>query len=182
VIVAANTAWYVARASGVLAFVLLTVTVLLGVLLSGRKTLPGWPRYAVEDVHRFANLLTWSFVGLHVLGLLADNFIGFTVAQVLVPFASHYRPTATAAGILAAELLGALALTNVYRKRLPYTLWRRAHYLNFAVWVLAFVHGIAAGTDTADAWMMFVYLTAAAAVAGAATWRAPILRGFSAPS
>jgi sulfoxide reductase heme-binding subunit YedZ len=163
----------------VLASVFLTLTVLLGVLLAGRKTLPGWPRFAVEDVHRFANFLTWSFVGLHVLALLADNFVGFTVAEVLLPFASHYRPAATAAGIVAAELLGALALTNAYRTRLPYTFWRRAHSLNFAVWALAFVHGIAVGSDTGGSWMTTVYLVAAASVAGATTWR--VLRPPPAP-
>jgi methionine sulfoxide reductase heme-binding subunit len=171
VIVAANPAWYVARAGGVLAFALLTVTVLLGVLLAGRKTLPGWPLFAVEDVHRFANLLTWSFIGLHVVALLADTYIGFSVAEVLIPFASHYRPAATAAGVVGLELLAALALTNAYRDRLPYAVWRRAHYLNFAVWLLALMHGVAAGTDARAVWAGALYAVSAAAVAGAIAWR-----------
>jgi predicted ferric reductase len=171
VTVAANPAWYVARAGGVLAFALLTITVLLGVLLAGRKTLPRWPRFAVEDVHRFANLLTWSFVGLHVVALLADTFIGFSVADVLVPFASHHRRAATAAGVVGAEFLAALAITNAYRDRLPYAVWRRAHYLNFAVWTLALVHGVAAGTDSPAAWADALYVIAAASVACATTWR-----------
>jgi methionine sulfoxide reductase heme-binding subunit len=179
VIVAANPAWYVARAGGVLAFALVTVTVLVGVLLAGRKTLPGWPRFAVEDVHRFANLLTWSFIGLHVLALLADTYIGFSVAEVLVPFASHYRPAATAAGVVAMELLAALAVTNAYRDRLPYAVWRRAHYLNFAVWLLALVHGVAAGTDADAVWAGALYVVSAAAVAGGVAWRA-LRRGLAA--
>jgi sulfoxide reductase heme-binding subunit YedZ len=176
VILAANPAWYVARSGGMLAFALLTVTVLLGLLLAGRKTLPRWPRFAVEDVHRFANLLTWSFVGVHVVALLADTFIGFSLAEVLVPFASHYRPAATAAGVVGAELLAALAITNTYRKRLPYAVWRRAHYLNFGVWALALVHGVAAGTDTGAAWAIPLYVAAAASVACATAWRVLRLR------
>jgi sulfoxide reductase heme-binding subunit YedZ len=180
VIVAANPAWYVARAGGVLAFALLTVTVLLGLLLAGRKTLPRWPRFAIEDVHRFANLLTWSFVGVHVLALLADTFIGFSPVEVLVPFASHYRPAATAAGVVGAELLAALAITNAYRNRLPHAVWRRAHYLNFGVWALALVHGVAAGTDTAAAWAIALYVAAAASVTCVTAWRVLRLRSAGA--
>ena len=62
-----NTAWYVARAGGVVAYVLLTATVLVGLAMSGRARLRRWPRFAVEDVHRFAGLVTWSFIGVHVL-------------------------------------------------------------------------------------------------------------------
>ena len=79
---------------------------------------------------------------------------------------------AVAAGVVGAELLAALALTNRLRDRLPYSTWRRTHYLNFAVWLLALVHGVTAGTDSGSSWAVFVYLVAAAAVVGATTWRA----------
>ena len=105
-------AWYVARSGGMVAFGLLTASVLLGILLAGRKTLPRWPRFAVEDVHRFAGTLTWTFIGVHVAGLLVDTYIGFSLRQVLIPFTSSYRPAATAAGIVGAELLAAIGITN----------------------------------------------------------------------
>jgi methionine sulfoxide reductase heme-binding subunit len=143
--------WYLARASGVVAFVLLTVAVVLGLTLSGRAKLRYWPRFAVEDVHRFAGLLTGAFVSLHVLALFADSYMPFSLPQLVVPGASTYRPLATALGVVAAELLFALAITNRYRKRLSYRFWRRAHYVNFAVWGLALAHGLAAGSDRA-AW------------------------------
>jgi DMSO/TMAO reductase YedYZ heme-binding membrane subunit len=73
---------------------------------------------------------------------------------------------------VATELLLALAITNHYRKRLSYGFWRRAHYLNFAVWGLALIHGIAAGTDRTAAWASLTYIGAAAAVAGMVAWRA----------
>jgi len=75
-------------------------------------------------------------------------------------------------GVLAAELLAALALTNRYRRRLPYRLWRRAHYLNFAVWLLALVHGVTVGTDGRTAWMTALYAVACGSVAGLDVWRA----------
>jgi hypothetical protein len=73
--------------------------------------------------------------------------------------------------VIAAELLVALAITNRYRKALPHRFWRRAHYLNFAVWALALVHGITAGTDTRSLWATATYLSAAALVGGLTTAR-----------
>jgi len=171
VIVAAGTAWYAARAGGMLAYLLLTASVVVGLLMSGRARLQRWPRFAVEDVHRFAGLLAGAFVGVHVLGLLADTYVRFSVAQVLVPGTSSYRPLATGLGVVALELLAALAVANRYRKRLPYRFWRRTPSPNFAVWSLALVHGIAAGTDSGTPWAVALYGVAAASVAGLVAWR-----------
>ena len=164
-------AWYAARAGGILAFTLVTASVVLGLALSGRARLGLWPRFAVEDVHRFADLLAGTFVGIHVLALLLDTYVPFSLAQILVPGTASYRPLPTALGVVAVELLAALAVANHYRKRLPYRLWRRAHYLNFAVWALALVHGIASGTDSGTPWAVALYALAAGAVAGLLVWR-----------
>lgn len=153
------------------ALVLLTATVVIGMLMSSRARLGRWPRFAVEDVHRFANLLTWSFVGVHAAALLADNYYSFSVADLLVPGIAPYRPLATALGIVALELLAALALANRLRGTLPHSFWRRAHYANFAVWVLALTHGIAAGTDRDTTWGVAVFALCAAAVGGVLAWR-----------
>jgi len=164
-------AWYAARAGGIVAFALLTIAVVVGLTLSGRARMKHWPRFAVEDVHRFLGLLTGTFVGIHVLALLVDTYLPFSVAQVLVPGTAPYRPLATALGVIALELLVALAVTNRYRKRLSYRLWRRAHYLNFAVWLLALVHGITSGTDSGTAWGVALYASAGAAVGALGMWR-----------
>src|ERR1700722_1516275 len=156
--------WYMARAGGIVAYLLLTFTVCAGIGLAGRARVPGFPRFAVNDLHRFAGILTGTFIGIHVGAILLDSYVHFTVPQVLVPFASSYRTVAVALGIVAAELLIALAVTNRLRKVLPRRIWRRAHYLNFAVWALATIHGITAGTDNAAAWLMAIYLIAIATV------------------
>jgi sulfoxide reductase heme-binding subunit YedZ len=169
--VTASFTWYLARAGGLLAFGLLTLSVLAGLTLSGRARLKGWPRFAIEDIHRFLGLLTGVFIALHVGALLLDGYLPFSVVSVLVPGTAPYRPVASAVGVVAMELLLALAITNRYRKRLSYWTWRRLHYLNFAVWVLALVHGIAAGTDTRDFWALSAFAVAAGAVAGATAWR-----------
>ncbi len=167
----ATVTWYVARAGGLMAFALLTVSVLVGLALSGRARLERWPRFALEDVHRFAGLLAGCFVALHVLVLLVDDFVPFSFSQLIVPGASSYRPVATAVGVIAAELLLALAVTNVLRRRLPHPLWRTAHMLNLGVWALALAHGIAAGSDSASVWAVGLYALSAAAVVGLSAWR-----------
>jgi sulfoxide reductase heme-binding subunit YedZ len=158
--------WYIERAGGILAYALLSGSVILGLTLSGRAKRPGWPRFAVEDVHRFVGLLAGTFIVIHVSALLVDNYLPFSLTQILVPGDSPYRPVSVAFGVVGAELLAALAVTNHYRKSLSHNFWRRAHYLNFAVWLLALVHGIAAGTDRGTVWALALYIGTASVVAG----------------
>src|SRR3954470_16788409 len=112
--------WYVARAGGLAAFSLLTATTLVGLGLSGRLRLAHWPRFAVEDVHQFAGVLTGAFIALHGLALLVDGSLPFSLGQLLVPGTAPYRPLATALGVVAAELLAAIAIANHFRNRLSY--------------------------------------------------------------
>jgi sulfoxide reductase heme-binding subunit YedZ len=163
--------WYAARASGVAAYVVLSLVVSLGLGLGGKAQSRTWPRFSIEDVHRFGGLLVGSLIGIHVLAIAADSFLPFSLTQLLVPFTSSYRPLWTGLGIAAAELLLALAVTNHYRRRLPYSFWRKAHYLNFAVWALASVHGLMAGTDRGATWLALLYAASVALVAALATWR-----------
>jgi methionine sulfoxide reductase heme-binding subunit len=157
--------WYAARAAGVAAYVLVTVTVSLGLTMSSGRRLLRWPRFAVEDVHRFAGILVGVFVALHVVTIAVDSYLRFSVDALVVPFVSSYRPLWTACGIVAAELLVALAVTNRLRRRLAYATWRRIHYANFAVWLAATLHGLAAGTDRGMWWLLALELPAVALVA-----------------
>jgi methionine sulfoxide reductase heme-binding subunit len=170
--VTANPAiWYAARASGVAAYVVLSLVVSLGLTLGGRAQNRRWPRFSVEEVHRFGGLLVGSLIGIHVLAIAADSFLPFSLTQLLVPFTSRYRPLWTGLGIAAAELLAALAVTNHYRRRLPYGFWRKAHYLNFAVWALASLHGLMSGTDRGTAWLAILYGVSVAMVVMLLVWR-----------
>lgn len=163
--------WYVARAAGIAAYLLVTGVVLLGLTMAGKKTSTRWPRFAVEDVHRFGGLLVGSFVVLHVVTIAIDSWLPFSIASILVPLVSRYRPLWVALGVVAAELLVALAVTNHYRRRLPYAFWRRAHYLNFAVWAAATLHGVGSGTDRSAPWALALYALASASVGAATLWR-----------
>ena len=163
--------WYAARASGVAAYVVLSVVVALGLTLGGKAQSRRWPRFSVEEVHRFGGLLVGSLIGVHVLAIAADSFLPFSLTQLLVPFTSSYRPLWTGLGIAAAELLVALAITNHYRRRLPYSFWRKAHYLNFAVWGFASLHGLMAGTDRGAPWLAIIYGVSVATVLMLLVWR-----------
>lgn len=163
--------WYAARASGVAAYVVLSLVVSLGLGLGGKAQNRRWPRFSLEDVHRFGGLLVGSLIGIHVLTIAADSFLPFSLTQLLVPFTASYRPLWTGLGIAAAELLLALAVTNHYRKRMPYRYWRAAHYLNFAVWTLASLHGLMTGTDRGAPWLAILYGVSVATVLMLLLWR-----------
>jgi sulfoxide reductase heme-binding subunit YedZ len=169
--------WYAARAAGIAAYLVLTLVVTLGLSMAGKARSSKWPKFAVEDVHRFGGLLVGFFVAVHVLTIAIDSYLPFSLTQLLVPFTARYRPLWTGLGIAAAELLVALALTNHYRRRVPYRYWRRAHYLNFAVWTAATLHGIGSGTDRNAPWLIVLYAASAASVVTLVLWRALRPRG-----
>jgi predicted ferric reductase len=158
------TTWYIARSSGIVAYLLLSSSVVLGALMAGRAKF-AWPRFAVDEVHRFLALLAGVFIVVHGSALLLDTVVPISLKQELVPFSSPYRPFAVALGVLAAELMAAVGITNLFRSRLPHKVWRRAHYLTLAVWGLATVHGFVAGTDRLDPWFAGIAVATVASVA-----------------
>jgi sulfoxide reductase heme-binding subunit YedZ len=163
--------WYAARASGIAAYVLLTLVVAIGISMGGKAQSKHWPRFSVEDIHRFGGLLVGSLIAIHVATIAVDSFLPFSIVNLLVPFTAGYRPIWTGLGIAAAEILLALAVTNHYRKRMPHRYWRTAHYLNFGVWTLASIHGLMSGTDRGAAWLAVVYGVCVASVVMLLLWR-----------
>ena len=157
------TVWYTARSAGIVAYLLLSASVVLGLSMSARTTFR-WPRFAIEEVHRFLTIVTAVFLTLHGASLLLDKVSPISLGQELVPFADRYRPFAVGLGIMAAELMAAIGVTNLLRKRIPHRLWRRAHYLTLVVWLSATVHGLLSGTDRADPWFLALVGMAVASV------------------
>lgn len=145
-----NLAWYVSRAAGLVSWVLLALSIGWGLLLAsrvaGRRPGPKW----LLDVHRFLGGLAVVFVAVHVLALLADEYVTFTPTQLLVPFASTYRPTGVAAGVVALYLLLAVELTSLLRRHIPKRIWRSVHLLSYGLFALGTVHLFMAGTDAAN--------------------------------
>lgn len=158
--------WFVSRGSGFAAFALLTAAVVFGLALSLRLTSQRWPRAVTNDVHRtLTNLALWM-TGLHMVTLLVDSQSGFGLRELLVPFASGYRPVATSLGILAMFSVVAVAVSTKLRGRIGYRRWRKLHGLAFGAYAAALFHGLFAGTDTGTSWSTFVYLGSATLVGG----------------
>ena len=140
--------WYVARASGLVAWGLLTASMLWGFLTAtkilGRRPRPSW----VLDLHRFFGGLAVIFVGVHLVGLMLDSYVEFSLPDLFVPFVADWRPLAMAWGITAFYLLVAVELTSLLKKRMALKTWRWIHWLSYPLFALATVHMIQAGTDT----------------------------------
>jgi hypothetical protein len=99
------------------------------------------------DLHRWLGGLALAFTGVHVLAIMADTYVHFGLASVLVPLASHWHPLAVAWGVVSLYLLAAVELTSLARRHLAHRLWRRVHVLSFPLFVSSTVHGLSAGTD-----------------------------------
>lgn len=164
-----HTFWYLSRAAGLSAYVMLCVNIALGLALS----LPLLERFAVKwrvfDLHQFTGLLLVALLGLHVLALLGDRYIGFTLPQLLVPFLSSYRPLEMALGVLAFYLTLVVTFTFYIRQRIGQRVWRLIHHGSFGVFALSLLHGILSGTDTSTVWALVIYAGSALAI-GWLTW------------
>lgn len=166
------TFWILARAGGIAAYTMLTGSVLAGLVLKSRPFGRALKAAAVTDLHRTLALLALAFTALHGLALTLDRTVPISPAALLVPGLAPYRPAATAAGVLAAELAVVITASFRYRKRIGIKAWRKLHWLTYAVFAGATVHGLAAGSDSARPWAQALYLGAAGAVALATAWRA----------
>lgn len=139
--------WYVARSGGLVSWWLASLTVLWGLSLSTRlirgRGVPAW----LLGSHRHLGALTLVFTAVHVGGLVADDYVDFGIADVLLPFATTWRPGAVAWGIVTFHLLVAIEVTSLLMKRIRRSLWRAVHLASFAVFAMGSAHAFTAGTD-----------------------------------
>ncbi|MGZ4400006.1 MAG: ferric reductase-like transmembrane domain-containing protein [Gaiellaceae bacterium] len=163
--------WYLTRGSGVVAMLLLTLVVVLGVTQTVRWRSERWPRFIVAGLHRNVTLLAIVFLVVHVVTTLADGFAPIGLKDVFIPFAGRYRPLWLGFGALALDLLLALTITSLLRARVGQRLWRGLHWLAYAAWPFALVHGLGTGSDTKVGWMLVLTFACIFAVVLAILWR-----------
>jgi sulfoxide reductase heme-binding subunit YedZ len=156
--------WYLDRATGVVALVLMTLTVVLGVVVRRDGRLPGLPRSGAVRVHRNVGLLSALLLVVHVTTAVLDPFVDIGAAAALVPFASGWSPLTVGLGTLAVDLLVLVVATSLLRDRVRPRLWRAVHLTSYAMWPLAFGHALATGTDVGSGWLLALVLGCAAAV------------------
>ncbi len=157
--------WYLSRASGLVAFVLLWASMASGVLISN-KLARIWPgAYTAFDLHQYTSLLGLAFGTFHAVILLADRYIGFTLGQILVPFAgADYRPLWVGLGQLSIYLSVVVSFTFYIRKRIGTRAWRLIHYISYAIFAITLLHGVESGTDSSNPWVLAIYWLAAASL------------------
>ena len=163
--------WYIARASGIIAWLFITASVIWGIMLS-TKLFPAHRRPAwLLDLHRGFGALSVLFVFTHVAALIADNWIHFDIVDVLVPFASEWKPWQVALGVFAMWGLVIVEVTSLAMKRLPKKVWRGIHFTSYVTFLLTSLHGTFAGTDATNKMYVATTVVTTAALVAAVLYR-----------
>jgi Ferric reductase like transmembrane component len=163
--------WYLTRGSGVVALLLLTVGLVLGVMgPTGFRTIR-LPRFAVSGLHRNVTLLALAFVVVHVVTTILDGYTPIGVRDAFLPFIASYRPYWLGLGAVAFDLLLALIATSLLRNRLGLRAWRAVHWLAYASWPVALLHSLGTGSDARSAWLVLLASACTIAAVAAALWR-----------
>lgn len=163
--------WYASRATGVVALLLMTAVVLLGLLVTRQARLPGLPGFAVTGLHRNLSLIAVVFVALHVVSAVADGYVNIPLTSAVVPLASPYERVWLGLGAVSLDLSVAVIVTSLVRRHLSRRLWRAVHLLAYANWPVAWLHSITSATDVRHGVLLLMSVACAAVVVAGATWR-----------
>jgi predicted ferric reductase len=170
--------WYLTRATGAVALLLLTVAIVLGVIDVQRWSTPRWPRFVVDSLHRNVSLLAMVFLVLHILTSVLDSFAPISLVDAFIPFTGAYRTFWLGLGAVSFDLLLAVTVTSLLRRRMGFARWRAVHWLTYASWPIALLHGFGTGSDVKSGWLLALSIGCLAIVVAAILAR--VLRGWPA--
>ena len=156
--------WYVTRASGIIAYLLLWFSTVLGLAVTSKYLDGMLDRLFTYDFHEFISLLSVAFTLVHVLVLMLDRYLPYSLAQILVPFISPYRPFWVGVGVIAFYIILLVTVTFYLRSRIGMRSFRAIHYLSLLGYIGVTLHGYYSGTDTALASMQILYKVSSLAV------------------
>ncbi|MEA2197845.1 MAG: methionine sulfoxide reductase heme-binding subunit, partial [Solirubrobacteraceae bacterium] len=148
--------WYLTRSTGTMALILLTASVVLGVVDVQRFTTLRMPRFVVDGMHRTVSLLAVAFLVVHIVTAALDSFASVPLIDAVVPFVGSYRPLWLGLGAASFDLVLAIVITSLARRHLGYGAWRVTHWLAYASWPIALVHGLGTGSDVKSSWMIAI--------------------------
>ena len=172
--------WYLTRATGLVSLILLSATVILGTVTSVGWTTQRWPRFLSQALHRNLSLFCLALLGVHIVSTIGDGYVPIGLADAFVPFRSPYRPLWVGLGALAFDLLLAVAITSGLRRRIGTAAWRGVHWLAYACWPIAVLHGLGSGTDARLSGATLIFVACVGSVTAAAAWRLAVGRVRSA--
>ncbi|HEX3606420.1 MAG TPA: ferric reductase [Candidatus Dormibacteraeota bacterium] len=159
--------WYTARGAGVVSMLLLSGVLALGMLARARVGGRGWPRFLTAALHRDLALMSLVFLALHIVTAVVDPFTHLGLVAAAVPFGSSYRTLWLGLGTVSLELMLAISATSLVRGLIGRRAWRAVHWLAYACWPLAIVHGLGTGTDAGSLWMDSLTVVCVAGVVAA---------------
>jgi methionine sulfoxide reductase heme-binding subunit len=163
--------WYLTRGSGIVAMVLLTIGVVLGVVTTLRVTAPGWPRFLLAELHRNVSFLVLAVLVVHIAAAVLDTFAPIGLLDAVVPLHSSYRPFWLGLGAVAFDLVLVAIISSVVRASVGYKRWRALHWTVYPAWAAAVVHGLGTGSDTQTSWVLLITVLCVLAVIAALAWR-----------
>jgi methionine sulfoxide reductase heme-binding subunit len=163
--------WDLARGTGAVALVMLTLSLCLGVLTRSGRAIWGLGRFGVAELHRTAALTGVTLIAVHVGTLLFDPYAQLRLVDIVVPFTGAYRPMWLGLGTLAVDLLGVVVLVSLLRERVGPRVFRAVHWATYALWPVALLHALGTGTDAGAWWFRALAGGCALAVGSAVTWR-----------
>jgi DMSO/TMAO reductase YedYZ heme-binding membrane subunit len=172
--------WYATRATGLMALILLTTTMVLGITTTTRARARQWPGFAQQEMHRRLSMIAAVFVALHVLTSVLDTYVDVGWAAVVVPFTSGYDGFWVGVGAISLDLMAAVLVTSLLRSRLRPETWRALHWLAYLCWPVALAHTFGMGTDSGELWVIALGVVCVALVLAALAWRIVVVTRQSA--
>jgi predicted ferric reductase len=174
-----TTYWYLTRSTGTVALILLTLVVVLGVINVSRLSSEFWPRFVTDSLHRRVSLLAVVFLGVHIMTAVLDTYAPIGLWDAVIPFHSSYKSLWLGFGAIALDMLLALIISSLLRARIGRRAWRAIHWLAYAFWPVAVVHGLGIGSDAGHSWMLAIDGMCVASVAGVVVLRMSSTAGLT---
>src|ERR1700730_3841506 len=171
--------WYTTRGAGTVSLVLLSAVVVLGVLSTLRFESTSWPRFLTTGLHRNLALMAIVFLALHIVTAVVDPFTHLGWLTAVVPFSSYYRPLCLCLATIAFDLMVAIVVTSLVRGLIGQSAWRTVHWLAYASWPVAVIHGFGTGTDAFSGWFIVLSIVCVGSVAVAVIYR--LIQGSTDP-
>jgi sulfoxide reductase heme-binding subunit YedZ len=163
--------WYATRASGLMAMILLTLTMVLGMATTTRARARNWPGFAQQELHRRISMIAVVFLGIHVLTSVLDTYVNISWAAIVIPFTSSYGRLWVGVGTISLDLMIAVFVSSLLRAHMRPGMWRAIHWLAFLSWPVALAHTFGMGTDAGESWVIGLGVACVVAVAVALAWR-----------
>jgi predicted ferric reductase len=175
--------WYLSRATGLVGFALLWVSMASGLIISN-KMARIWPgNWTAFDLHQYTSLLGPGFGVIHALVLLGNAFVPYSLVQLIVPFTNdQYRPVWVSLGQIGIYMSALVSFTFYVRKQIGNYAWRLIHYSSYIMFGLVLLHGLLSGTDSGNVWIANMYWISAISVVALTAYRVVVAKAAPARS